>query len=156
MRNICMLSQVFVGNIPYGTTEEQLMQIFSEVGRVLHVRMALNAENGRPKGYAFIEYEDPAAALSAIRNLNNRASLSSPLFVVASPDSRPLAPRTHSAQDLQGRQLRVNFSKDSALADYAHSVGEAVPEGGPADPRAANGAMTVQEVVDSLADAYEA
>ena len=45
-----------------GVTEEQLMQIFSEVGRVLHVRMALNAENGRPKGYAFIEYEDPAAS----------------------------------------------------------------------------------------------
>lgn len=64
--------QVFVGNIPYGTTEENLMAIFSEVGRVLHIRMALNTDTGRPKGYAFIEYEDPAAALSAIRNLNNR------------------------------------------------------------------------------------
>ena len=60
-------------------------------------------------------------------------------------------------QELSGRQLRVNFSKDSALADYAQQMGESVPQGGPADARAANGAMTVQEIVDSLAihDVYD-
>ena len=67
-------AQVFVGNIPYGTTEEQMLSMFSEVGRVLNVRGFRDTETGKPKGYAFIEYESAASAMSAIRNLNNRAS----------------------------------------------------------------------------------
>ena len=64
-------NDVFVGNIPYGTTEEQLHSIFSEAGRVTNIRFVVDHETGRAKGYAFVEYEDAATALSAIRNLNN-------------------------------------------------------------------------------------
>ena len=52
--------------------------------------MATNAETGKPRGYCFVEYDDAATALSAIRNLNNR--------------------------EVNGRQLRVNFSNNSTLA----------------------------------------
>ncbi|KAH8065488.1 hypothetical protein JL720_12717 [Aureococcus anophagefferens] len=67
-----MRNDVFVGNIAFGTTDEDIRRIFSEVGRVLGVRMAVNAETGKPRGYCFVEYDDAATALSAIRNLNNR------------------------------------------------------------------------------------
>ncbi|KAG5181230.1 hypothetical protein JKP88DRAFT_321470, partial [Tribonema minus] len=78
-----------VGNIPYGTTEEQLHAIFSEAGRVVNIRSVVDHETGKPKGYAFVEFEDSATALSAIRNLNG--------------------------YECNGRQLRVNYSSNSAL-----------------------------------------
>ncbi|XP_042196679.1 cleavage stimulation factor subunit 2 isoform X2 [Callorhinchus milii] len=66
------LRSVFVGNIPYEATEEQLKDIFSEVGPVLSFRLVYDRETGKPKGYGFCEYQDQETALSAMRNLNGR------------------------------------------------------------------------------------
>jgi cleavage stimulation factor subunit 2 len=61
---------VFVGNLSYNTTAENLMEIFSKVGTVAGVRVVSDKDTGRPRGFAFIEYDDAATALSAIRNLD--------------------------------------------------------------------------------------
>ncbi|ERE65780.1 cleavage stimulation factor subunit 2 [Cricetulus griseus] len=66
------LRSVFVGNIPYEATEEQLKDIFSEVGPVVSFRLVYDRETGKPKGYGFCEYQDQETALSAMRNLNGR------------------------------------------------------------------------------------
>ncbi|XP_034037625.1 cleavage stimulation factor subunit 2 isoform X2 [Thalassophryne amazonica] len=66
------LRSVFVGNIPYEATEEQLKDIFSEVGGVVSFRLVYDRETGKPKGYGFCEYHDQETALSAMRNLNGR------------------------------------------------------------------------------------
>ncbi|XP_052006255.1 cleavage stimulation factor subunit 2-like isoform X2 [Xyrauchen texanus] len=66
------LRSVFVGNIPYEATEEQLKDIFSEVGLVVSFRLVYDRETGKPKGYGFCEYQDQETALSAMRNLNSR------------------------------------------------------------------------------------
>ena len=44
---------VFVGNIPYEATEEQLKDIFSEVGVVVSFRLVYDRESGKPKGFLF-------------------------------------------------------------------------------------------------------
>nr|XP_044620253.1 cleavage stimulation factor subunit 2 isoform X3 [Equus asinus] len=62
----------FLGNIPYEATEEQLKDIFSEVGPVVSFRLVYDRETGKPKGYGFCEYQDQETALSAMRNLNGR------------------------------------------------------------------------------------
>uniref|UniRef100_A0A3Q4I3Y2 Cleavage stimulation factor, 3' pre-RNA, subunit 2 n=1 Tax=Neolamprologus brichardi TaxID=32507 RepID=A0A3Q4I3Y2_NEOBR len=59
------------GNIPYEATEEQLKDIFSEVGLVVSF-LVYDRETGKPKGYGFCEYQDQETALSAMRNLNGR------------------------------------------------------------------------------------
>uniref|UniRef100_T1JH34 RRM domain-containing protein n=1 Tax=Strigamia maritima TaxID=126957 RepID=T1JH34_STRMM len=64
------IRSVFVGNIPYEATEEQLKDIFSEVGPVISFRLVYDRETGKPKGYGFCEYKDQDTALSAMRNLN--------------------------------------------------------------------------------------
>lgn len=64
------MRSVFVGNIPYEATEEQLKDIFSEVGPVVSFRLVYDRETGKPKGYGFCEYKDQETALSAMRNLN--------------------------------------------------------------------------------------
>lgn len=61
---------VFVGNIPYEATDEQLKDIFSQAGPVLSFRLVYDRETGKPKGYGFCEYKDTETAQSAMRNLN--------------------------------------------------------------------------------------
>ena len=63
---------VFVGNIPYEATEETLYGIFGEIGPVKGLRLVTDKETGKPKGYGFVEYNDPSTAQSAIRNLAGR------------------------------------------------------------------------------------
>jgi cleavage stimulation factor subunit 2 len=82
-------NDIFVGNLAFNTTEEQLHQVFSEIGKVIKVRLVTDAETGKMRGFAFVEFEDPQAALSAIRNMNE--------------------------YELNGRRLRVNFSSSSHL-----------------------------------------
>ncbi|RKF54201.1 Cleavage stimulation factor subunit 2 tau variant [Golovinomyces cichoracearum] len=62
---------VFVGNIPYGLTEEQIIRIFSTAGKVLGFRLVYDRETGRPKGFGFVEFPDSDSASSAVRNLND-------------------------------------------------------------------------------------
>ncbi|EPQ30451.1 uncharacterized protein PFL1_01977 [Pseudozyma flocculosa PF-1] len=61
---------VFVGNIPYDMSEEQLVEVFSEVGKVVGFRLVNDRDTGKFKGYGFCEFEDPETAASAVRNLN--------------------------------------------------------------------------------------
>ena len=46
---------IFVGNLAFSTTEEQLHQAFSELGNIIKVRMVNDLETGKPRGFAFIE-----------------------------------------------------------------------------------------------------
>ncbi|KAG8511187.1 Cleavage stimulation factor subunit 2 [Galemys pyrenaicus] len=70
VKRLCISESL--GNIPYEATEEQLKDIFSEVGPVVSFRLVYDRETGKPKGYGFCEYQDQETALSAMRNLNGR------------------------------------------------------------------------------------
>ncbi|XP_065183428.1 cleavage stimulation factor subunit 2-like [Sycon ciliatum] len=83
------LRSIFVGNIPYEATEEQLVEIFREVGPVVSFRLVLDKETQRPKGYGFCEYQDSETAASAVRNL--------------------------AARELHGRTLRVDSSANAKM-----------------------------------------
>ncbi|KAJ5466266.1 hypothetical protein N7530_010053 [Penicillium desertorum] len=62
---------VFLGNIPYNLTEEQVKDILSTAGTVTKFRLMMNPETGKPKGYGFADFADADAAASAVRNLND-------------------------------------------------------------------------------------
>eukprot|EP01125_Pyxidicula_operculata_P022435 TRINITY_DN916_c0_g1_i1.p1 TRINITY_DN916_c0_g1~~TRINITY_DN916_c0_g1_i1.p1 ORF type:complete len:353 (-),score=42.62 TRINITY_DN916_c0_g1_i1:97-1155(-) len=72
---------VFVGNIPYDATEEQLIDIFKDSGPVVSFRLVFDKDTGKPKGYGFCEYRDSATAQSAMRNLNGYEMNGRPLRV---------------------------------------------------------------------------
>ena len=65
-----MSRMIFIGNIPFGSTEEQLRDVFEEVGKVKHLRLVFDRVTGKPKGFGFCEYFDVETAASAVRNLN--------------------------------------------------------------------------------------
>ncbi|EPY52540.1 RNA-binding protein [Schizosaccharomyces cryophilus OY26] len=62
---------VYVGNIPYEMSEEQVTDIFRQSGPVKSFHLVIDPESGQPKGYGFCEYHDTATTASAVRNLNN-------------------------------------------------------------------------------------
>ncbi|XP_015127616.1 cleavage stimulation factor subunit 2 [Diachasma alloeum] len=64
------MRSVFVGNIPYRATEENLRDIFGDVGQIMSLKLVYDRETGRPRGFGFIEYKDQQTALKAIQNLN--------------------------------------------------------------------------------------
>ncbi len=74
-------TRLFVGNIPYSATEEDLRDLFARSGAVASVRVITDFDTGRSKGYAFVEMTTADDAEKAIRELNN-ASLSGRTIVV--------------------------------------------------------------------------
>lgn len=60
-------STVFVGNIAFSITEEQLIKIFETVGPVIRFRLITDKDTGRSKGFGFFDFADADAADSAIR-----------------------------------------------------------------------------------------
>jgi cleavage stimulation factor subunit 2 len=64
-------NSVFVGNIPYDATEDELIQFFEKVGPVISFRLLRDKESQRSKGFGFCEFREKEYVQSAIRNLHN-------------------------------------------------------------------------------------
>jgi len=65
-------TKLFVGNIPYATTDEDLRELFGRSGaKVTSVRVITDFDTGRSKGYAFVEMATPEEAEKAIQELNS-------------------------------------------------------------------------------------
>ena len=78
--------KIYVGNMNYATTEDQLGELFAEFGNVTSVDIIVDRFTGQGKGFGFVEMENEDEAMAAITALNGR--------------------------ELDGRQLRVNEAKD--------------------------------------------
>jgi RNA recognition motif-containing protein len=76
-----MSVRLFVGNLPYDATEEEIRQHFSTVGNLSYVSIPLDRETGRKRGFAFVEFADAAQAQEAIRQFNNQPFKGRPLAV---------------------------------------------------------------------------
>ncbi len=61
--------RIFVGNLSYQTTEDQLADLFSEVGQVESATIVTDRDTGRSRGFAFVEMEQDAAT-KAIERFN--------------------------------------------------------------------------------------
>ncbi|MDR0665921.1 MAG: RNA-binding protein [Campylobacteraceae bacterium] len=63
---------IYVGNLSYKMTEEELEAVFGQYGTVLSAKIVVDRETNRSKGFAFVEMENDAAANQAISELNNK------------------------------------------------------------------------------------
>ncbi len=64
---------IYVGNISWGTTEDDLRQAFEEFGSVTSVNIITDRDTGRSKGFAFVEMEDAADAETAIAAMDGNS-----------------------------------------------------------------------------------
>ena len=81
-----MSNKIYIGNLPFSSTEDELRSVFGQHGDVESVNVITDRETGRPRGFAFVEMADAAAASSAIKALDG--------------------------SELGGRNLRVNEAED--------------------------------------------
>jgi RNA recognition motif-containing protein len=73
--------KLYVGNIPFSTTEAELREMFEAHGEVSSVSVITDRETGRPRGFAFVEMADADAADAAMRQLDGRNLGGRPLRV---------------------------------------------------------------------------
>src|SRR5512135_1570857 len=67
-----MSKKLHVGNLPYSVTETSLRALFSPLGEVSSVAVITDRETGQPRGFAFVEMADDAAAKQAISQINGK------------------------------------------------------------------------------------
>jgi len=81
-----MGKKIYVGNIAWGVTEEQLEDLFAEFGEVQSVKIITDRDTGRSKGFAFVEMDNADAAIEA---LNDKDFLGRNLRVNEAMSKRP-------------------------------------------------------------------
>jgi RNA recognition motif-containing protein len=79
------MTSIYVGNLPYQITEDELRDAFTPYGEVSSAKIVIDRDTGRSKGFGFVEMPDKASADAAIEAMNG--------------------------QSLQGRDLRVNEAR---------------------------------------------
>ena len=76
-----MSVRLFVGNLPYSATEIDIRQHFGTVGDPMQVVIPTDRETGRPRGFAFVDYDDRGVAERAIQQLHGQPFKGRPLSV---------------------------------------------------------------------------
>ncbi len=64
-----MSKRIYVGNLPFSASEDEIQDLFSEYGAVDEVHLVTDRDSGRPRGFAFVEMS--SGADEAIEKLNN-------------------------------------------------------------------------------------
>jgi RNA recognition motif-containing protein len=72
---------LFIGNLPYQATEDDLRQHFAQVGEPTQIVRPLDRETGRARGFAFVEYAERSQAEAAIRQFDGQLFMGRPLAV---------------------------------------------------------------------------
>ncbi len=88
-----MASKLYVGSLPYSTTDEQLSELFSQHGSVASARVITDKFTGRSRGFGFVEMSTDEEAQRAIESLNG-TQLEQRTLVVN--EARPLEKRSSS------------------------------------------------------------
>ena len=83
---------MFVGNLSFDVTREELIDAFSAAGKVVDAKVPTDRETGRPRGFAFVEFADDDAALKSISLMNGKDLKGRPLRVNEA-ENRPVPPR---------------------------------------------------------------
>ena len=86
-----MSKKLYVGNLPYSVTDTALREMFAPLGEVSSVSVITDRNTGQPKGFAFIEMADDAAAKHAITQINGKAIENRTITV---SEARPREQRT--------------------------------------------------------------
>jgi RNA recognition motif-containing protein len=86
-----MSKRIYVGGLPFKTTEEELNALFTTHGAVTSTKLITDKFTNQSRGFGFVEMSDDAQALAAIEKLNNTDFDGRKLTV---NEARPMEPRT--------------------------------------------------------------
>lgn len=103
-----MERKIYVGNISFKATEEDIRELFSQIGEVESVKIITDTHTGQPKGFGFIEMSSKEDACKAISALNGKTFMERTLSVAEarpthSRDRRSFTERKGSSFGSKGR-----------------------------------------------------
>jgi cold-inducible RNA-binding protein len=98
-----MNTKLYVGNLPYETTESDLQSLFEGTGQVSSVNVIRDRATGQARGFAFVEMSDAEGARRAIAELDRHQIGGRSLTV---NEAKPMAPRANGGGFGGGRQRR--------------------------------------------------
>ncbi len=107
------MTNIFVGNLSYQTTQDDLHAAFAQYGGVERVNIVTDRDTGQPRGFAFVEMSDSQAAQAAITHLNG--------------------------SELNGRALNVNEARPKPQGGGGGGYGGGRREGGGGGNRGGGG-----------------
>jgi RNA recognition motif-containing protein len=81
--------EIYVGNVPYRATQQELQSLFEEFGQVSSVSLPTDRETGQPRGFAFVSMPNAAEGKAAIESLDGREFMGRALRV---NEARPREP----------------------------------------------------------------
>lgn len=93
--------RLYVGGIPYHTTEQDLLDLFGQAGHVIEATVITDRDTGRSKGFGFVEMSDDQGARTAIERLNG-TMLGNRTITVNEARER----QTTGSRGFQGRERR--------------------------------------------------
>ncbi len=88
-----MTKKLYIGNLPYSTTDESLKQFFSQAGNVVSANVIMDKFSGRSRGFGFVEMSSEEEAQKAIKELNGKDFDGRELLV---NEARPMKERDNS------------------------------------------------------------
>ncbi len=90
-----MAKKLYVGNLAFSVTDDELMQAFTSFGNIMSARVVMDRMTGRSKGFGFVEIEDDGQADEAVNKMNGQTIAGRPVRVSeAKPqEDRPRGPR---------------------------------------------------------------
>jgi cold-inducible RNA-binding protein len=89
-----MAKKLYVGNLPYTITDQDLSSIFGEIGQVASARVIIDRETNRSKGFGFVEMVNDEDAAKAVSQFDGGELEGRQLRV---NEARPMEPRTGGA-----------------------------------------------------------
>ena len=81
--------RIYVGNLPFRATEDELRETFSEFGNVTSASIITDRETGRSRGFGFVEFSDDADGENAIKEMNGKDMQGRPLVVNEARERQP-------------------------------------------------------------------
>jgi len=99
-----MATKLFVGKLSFNTTDESLLALFAEYGKVVSARVATDRDTNRSKGFGFVEMENQEDAQKAINELDGKTFEDRTIVVNVA------RPREDRPQD-RGNNFRGGFQR---------------------------------------------
>src|SRR6267142_6309945 len=99
---VIMSTRLYIGNLSYNTTENQLQDLFAQHGPVTSVELIMDKFSGRPRGFGFITMETKEGAEAAIQALNGKNVDGRDLMVNEARPREERAPRSGGGGGYRG------------------------------------------------------
>lgn len=120
---------IYVGNLPYDATAEQLVELFKQYGEVHRASLVNDRETGRPRGFGFVEMPNRDEADKAIEALGGGEFLGRPLTVnearkTGNRNAGNLSRSAHQHQNDDDDAGQDSNDADSGSGGYSNKLGK--------------------------------